>query len=353
MRFYIYLILLGLFSTSQAHAWENFYFFKPGELQPLRPLSQTVEAPAAPTCRDNIRKAICVVNSAQDPRGPRHCLPGGEALATPIEKIYDIVPEKVQKAFCSLDVIYVENDMESLAYAGIIRYDENDQPLGAVMGIRRILLEQAYDATSVFGWKEQKAFGLQAPPFVHLPEGPRVDVALPGSLSALHYVLVHEIGHILDFSNTANSFICGPGETCNLDSGRMEEYLKMVPAPASWASLSWKSTGTPKDEYNFPLWKKLCFYGCTERLEVADIEPFYAQLAPTNFVTTYAAVSPFEDFAESFTFYILSLQGEWTYQIQTPTTAYSLDKKWTELNDKKTWMDSFYNRDLKYPSPIN
>ncbi|WP_374076936.1 hypothetical protein [Bdellovibrio bacteriovorus] len=353
MRFLICLILLGLSLTSGAHANEDFYILKPGQLQFVRTPGQQFSPLTQTNCRDRIRRITCLVNSTQNPVGVRQCLPGSEAFAAPIEKIHDILPEKVQKAFCGLDVIYVENEMEALAYAGIVREDAASGVVGSFMGIRKILLEQAYDATSVFGWKEQKAFGLKAVPFVHLPEGPRVEVVLPGSLSALQYVMIHEFGHILDFSNKGNDFVCPPGETCKLDTGDRKEFQKLVPVPNSWGSLSWKNPMAPKDEFHFPLWDSLCFYGCSKSLTITDMEQFYKELAPTNFVTTYAAVSPFEDFAESFTFHVLGLQGEWSYQIQTPNTAYSLDHKWSELWGKKTWMENFYNRDLRYPTPSN
>ncbi|WP_413943814.1 hypothetical protein [Bdellovibrio sp. HCB-162] len=353
MRFLICLILLGLSLTSKANPSEDFFILKPGELKFIRTPGQQFSPLAQTTCRDRIRQIMCLVKSTQNPVGTRQCLPGSESFADPVEKIYDILPEKVQKAFCGLDVIYVEEDMEALAYAGIVRQDPTKGVVGSFMGIRKILLEQAYDATSVFGWKEQKAFGIKAPPFVHMPEGPRVEVALPGSLSALQYVMIHEFGHIIDFSNKANDFVCPAGETCKLETGDMAEYQKLVPVPNSWSALSWKNAVTPKDNYHFPLWDNLCFYGCNKSLSVADVEQFYRELAPTNFVTTYAAVSPFEDFAESFTFHVLSLQGDWSYQIQTPQTAYSLDQKWKNTWDKKSWMESFYNQDLRYPTPSN
>jgi len=353
MRILILLILLGLSLTSQAHEGADFFIMKPGELRIERAPRQRFTALNSGNCRDRITQVMCLVDSSSGPTGLRKCQPGGEAFAPSVEKIYDLLPVKLQKVFCGLDAIFVESDMESLAYAGLTQQGPNGPVGGAVIGVRRALLEQAYDATSVLGWKEQKAFGLKAPPFVHLPEGPRVDITLPGSLSALQYVLIHEIGHIVDFSNRANDFVCPPGETCKLESGDAEEFKKLLPVPGSWSALSWKNAVLPRDEFHFPLWDSLCFYGCSKSLSVNDMEPFYRELSPTNFVTTYSAVSPFEDFAESFTFYVLSLQGDWSYQVQTPFTSYSLEQKWHSLPDKKSWMDAFYNRDLQYPTPTN
>lgn len=353
MRFFICLILLGLFSTNEANAWEDFYILKPGELIVERAHTQRLSLFSDSSCRERIRQVVCLVDPNSSRGEVRRCQPGSERFAAPIEKIYDVLPDKVQKAFCGLDVILIEDNMEALAYAGIVRKDANSDVVGALIGIRRILVDQNYDATSVLGWKEQKAFGIKAPPFAHMPEGPRVDVRLPQSLSALHYALVHEIGHIMDFSNDANSFECAANETCNFDDPAPGEFKKFVPKGGSWGSLSWKNILEPKDEFRFPLWDKLCFYGCTERLAITDIEPFYSQLAVTNFVTTYAAVSPHEDFAESFTFHVMSLQGEWNYHIETPLAAYPLELKWEHLQEKNSWMRSFYDGNLKYPRPSN
>ncbi|WP_413569237.1 hypothetical protein ACLWBD_01065 [Bdellovibrio sp. HCB117] len=349
MRNLICLILLGLSLTPSAFAWEDFYILKPSEFQIERTPSQRFTPLNSVSCRDRIKQVICLVDNSSSPNGPRQCLSGSENFAAPIEKIYDILPEKLQKAFCGLDAIFVESDVESLAYAGIIRANEKGEVEGSFIGVRRTLLETAYDATSVFGWKEQKAFGIIAPPFVHLPDGPRVEVILPHSLSALQYIFIHEIGHILDFANSANEFVCPANETCDLSKWDPVEFGKMIPAANSFGALSWKNPMYPQDAQRFPLWDKLCFYGCNERLTIADMESFYRQLDQTNFVSTYAAVSPYEDFAESFTFHVLSLQGEWNYRVQTPYMAYSLEKKWDVLFPKKSWLEAFYQRDLKYP----
>ncbi|MFV8248082.1 hypothetical protein [Bdellovibrio bacteriovorus] len=342
MKALIYLISLLFVGTSQAHAWEAFYVLKPGELRFSRAVATFSQQAAPADCRARLKEITCIVNPIQDPKESRTCQPGSETMAPAIERIYDVLPPKLQQTFCGMTVIFIENDTDVLAYAGVMAWDSNSEAQGSFMGIRRALVEQNYDATSVLGWKEQKAFGLKAPPFVHLPEGPRTSIVLPSSLSALHYVIVHELGHILDFANRANNFACPPGETCHLN----------VPAPGSWMALSWETPEKPKSDQLFPLWSKLCFYGCKEQLSVAEMEDFYHQLAPTDFISTYAAVSPWEDFAESLTFHVMAQHEDFEYQIQTPFASYDLKKKWDGLGIKKIWMQDFLNRDLKYPTPL-
>lgn len=352
MKALIYLISLFFVGTVPAHAWESFHVLKPEELRFERLPSQSLTWSSQGTCRDRIAQITCLVNPAHNREEIRKCQMGSGVFAEELQKIHDVLPTKLQQVFCGLEVIFIENELESLAYAGIVSRGPNDPHQVAMIGIRRSLVERSYDATSVLGWKEQKTFGLKADPFVHLPEGPRLDVSLPGSLSALHYVIVHEFGHILDFVNNANDFVCPEGETCDLEDPTEAGWAKLVPAPNSWAGLSWKTPMLPRDEYHFPLWPKLCFYGCKEQLTVAEMEGFYQQLDKTNFVTSYAAVSPWEDFAESLTFAVMGPHENFHFQVQTPFATYHMDQKWQNLGPKKIWLEDFLNRDLKYPTPL-
>lgn len=351
MRFIICLILLSLFLTQGAYASGDFFILDPREMTFVRTPGQKLFSLNSTACRDRIRQILCLVNPQKSPGETRECLPNSESFAIPLEKIHDILPSKLQKVFCSLDVIFVENEMETLAYAGIMREDPKKGILGAFLGVNKLLLQKAQDAASVLGWKEQKAFGIKAPRFKQIPEGPSVEVQIPTPQAALQYLIIHEFAHILDFTNLANNFVCPSGETCDLEKWEPNEVRKLVPVQKSWSALSWKNPMAPKKEFHFPLWDSLCFYGCSKSLSVEDIEQFYRELDPTNFVTTYAAVSPYEDFAESFTFYVLNLQDSWSYDVQTSEATYSLTHKWNMLSDKKSWIENFYNRDLRYPTP--
>lgn len=351
MKLLIYLILLVFVGTNQAHAWEKFYILKPGELRFTKASGTWSDEVKSEDCRTRIKDIACIVNPIQDPKESRRCQTDSETMAPALQNIYDILPAKLQQTFCSMTVIFIENQTDVLGYAGVMAWDPQSQAQGSFMGIRRSLLEKSYDATSVLGWKEQKVFGLTAPAFVHLPEGPRTSIILPNSLSALHYVIVHELGHILDFTNKSNSFVCPKGKSCQTNASQTD-FEALEPAPNSWSALSWQSPSKPKDSQLFPLWSKLCFYDCKEHLGIADMEDFYHQLLPTDFVTTYAAVSPWEDFAESLTFYVMSQHPDFEYEVQTPFATYNLKTKWDGLFAKKLWMQDFLNRDLKYPTPL-
>ncbi len=337
--------------TPSAFASADFRIYQPGQLKIVRPNTKQIlqQTTSGDACRDRISHAVCLIDPKDSTPDFKKCLEGSEHYAKPIQRVYDILPAKLQNTFCGIDAIFIEENMESLAYAGGERHADGSGNITARMGIRKVLLEQNYDATSVLGWKEQKAFGITAEPFIHLPQGPRVEVGLPYSSNTLQYIIIHELGHILDFTNYANAFQFPDYSHYEDDECRYEAYYKATPKPGSWSELSWKSPVLPRAEQKFPLWEGLCFYGCEKRLAVNDMEDFYSQLDSTNFISTYAAVSPYEDFAESFTFFILS-SSDWNYTIKTPLKEYALEQRWSSLYDKKAWLESFYNQDLKYPT---
>lgn len=348
MKFAIYLISLVFLLTPSARAWEDFQIYKPGELKIIRSSQHKSQDQNQnqSSCRSRIAQIVCLTATKESDK-TKTCLPNSSDFAAPFEKIYDILPPKLQKTFCGLDALLIEEDMVSLAYAGLGHPSEAGTPV--FIGVRKSLVEFNYDVTSVLGWKEQRAFGIEKPPYVHAPEGPRVDVALPYSQSSLHYIIVHELGHILDFLNQANQFAPVAESECAMKDCPENYFDHHAPVENSWGSLSWKFYSEPKSLDRFPLWNKLCFYNCNEHLTIEDIEPFYAQLATSGFVSTYAAISPYEDFAESVAFYVMSQPKDFSYSINTRQSSYSLDLKWKQLAQKNLWLESFFSKDLKYP----
>jgi len=113
--------------------------------------------------------------------------------------------------------------------------------------------------------------------------------------NALQFLLLHEIGHVLSAG-------CGlvpdrwlqPGKIGSLDS-------------YSFLPLSWRTgpsgQAAPRGPNAFPQQPRLAYYG-EACLASEDILPTYRNLLATNFFTLYAALSPDEDFAESFALYV-------------------------------------------------
>ncbi len=349
----IYIISLALFLTSPATALASDFFpNQPGRALFVNFINPTLSTSANPSvseppedCRARIKGILCLVNPIQHADEVRTCLPGSDQFNKSLEAVHDLLPPQLQKVFCSIEVILVENELASLAYAGTM----GPEPGGAAfMGIRRSLLEKSEKASAVFGWKEQKAFGIKSEPFKVVPEGPQVRLSTQTYHSTLLYIVAHEFGHILDFANSANDFACEDSAAC---SGKMNQEMAqyLVPAPGSWGELSWQNAITPKNLNSFPLWKNLCFYGCEKTLQLTDMVPFYEQLQRSSFHTTYAAVSPWEDFAEHMAFHVMAQDPFFQYRVDADNFQYLWEVTWTGQTEKRKWMDQFLSRDLIYP----
>ncbi|MNT15896.1 hypothetical protein D3C72_1509750 [compost metagenome] len=192
---------------------------------------------------------------------------------------------------------------------------------------------------------------MQAPRFQVLPGSPNVKAKVPGINTALQYVVIHEIAHILDFTNSANNFVCKVDQDCHSEQEYNEAYgRKFEPVANSWSILSWNNWVDPNPRHDFVLHKDLCFYGCNGKgLNLLQMPEFYRQLNAVEFVTTYAAISPMEDFAESSAFHFFNQKAGFEYHVTDPEATYFLNRKWYAMKDKREWIENFYAQDLKYP----
>lgn len=296
-------------------------------------------------CKKRIAQITCSVKDPQDP----NCGKVNHKAIENLEYLYDILQKPLKKMFCSLPRIFIVDKMESLAMAGM------GHKGAAFMFVSRELVEKDIDPDAVFGWKEQKIFGSQLPRYEVGKEGPQVWIKSKSPLQTLQYVVTHEFAHILDFMNGANRFACAPGKSCP-PANTPEEYeanmKNMIPEVDSWGAFSWKNPLEPNQQNMFPLWKKLCFYGCDDRdiMKPADMFDFYFQFDRTNFVTTYAATNPWDDFAESTTFYFMAnADYDLQYRVSTGKAIFFWEWRWDQFTKKNNWIELFYEGDLKYP----
>ena len=337
------LISLAFFVSLAAQAHSGDFFINQSERFQFRRTTKVLQAKAlSDDCKARIRGLLCLVRQPAKMNETRTCEAGGEAYAPALETVYDQLPLKMQKMFCHLKVVFVEaGESEALAYAGIGNNPQDPSEVFAFMGIRADLLTQDRSLSDVLNWKEQKAFGIQLPSYSHDPRAAKIQTHVEGSYTALHFVVLHEFGHI---------FVCKTGEQCTQDDWTPEGLRKRVPEAGTWSALSWQNMIEPVPRDNFPLHKELCFYGCNGKtLTLEKMPDFYSQLSSTQFVTTYAAVSAWEDFAESTAFHFLSQNQSFQYRLTDPVMTYFLDRKWYSMQDKRTWIENFYSQDLKYP----
>lgn len=320
-------------------------------------------------CRERIEGLLCRVSPVKlgQENRPRECLPGGDlhAGARALEKIYDVFPPVLQKVFCSLSVIYLEDDFLGTAYAGLS--DNSDKP-SAVLGVRSsLLLKPASEIISMsdwITWKEQLSFGGNKTVGPHREDLVRVDVNMNtgGASDFLYYVIAHEFGHVIDFANKVNDFDCG---------GLSEAGEPCYPAINSWSEFSWASMlkdyePTPTDPWGllgytlvpraqFEHRESLCFYACPEGAgEPRYMKALYDGLQKSNLITTYASTNPWDDFAESVAFYAGTRYTQMSYVVSLPSgESYDLSEKYKNsesMLSKRQWIESFFERkDLKYP----
>lgn len=297
---------------------------------------------SASDCRAHIKEAVCLVSPAvENPGGDppvRECLAGGQDYAHYFEELYDNLPLPFQKMFCSLRYINIEIEFQGTAYAGLQK-DSQGRNI-AVMGIRKSVLDDAIDLGTWATWKEQLSFGGATDSY----RKPRSD--LPVILTSphrevntfLYFALAHEFGHLFDFANKLNA---------RKGDGKF--------APGTWGAMSWLDDTTPRPEFEFPERKKLCFYWCKDSyLGAQDADSLYDHLfSGTNFISTYAATNPYDDFADSVAYYLTDLHLGSRYVIVAGSgQAFdSMAKLHSSLlRSKYVYLQEFLNRnDIIYP----
>ncbi len=306
---------------------------------------------AETNCRDNIKQVICLVDPAKEGEdfSSRKCLEGGDSYAHHFEKIYDNYPPLLQKMFCSLKHLFIEKIFFGTAYAGTTK-DQNGQANGAVMGIRQSVLDEQLSLQTWTSWKEQLSFGGVTDSYTITPDLPQVATSSYIEVNdLLYFILAHEFGHMFDFANSVNKF-----KNCTTPVSDDEEPLCDVDG-SSWSGLSWTTNLTPKAEFDFSLRSKLCFYGCTaeNKLSVTDVPLVYESLSKTNFISTYAATNPYDDFAESLAYYVIDQKLNSSYVLDTKqnqTYDSMIKLKDPIFKSKYEYIENFLNKpDINYP----
>ena len=275
-------------------------------------------------CRDNISNVVCLVEES-DSVEVASCLDEGDKYVSLFEELFDAYPAYLQRVFCSLKTINIERKSFGSAYASVVE-DENGNINGAIMGIKESLLNNSdidFDLWS--SWKEQLSFGgykeyklKKDLPTFSSTKSLKVN-------SFLYFVIAHEFGHIIDFSNDLNNFICHPP---------IKNLKNCPPAPFSWGEISWEKElhyipddinefgtieGVPLKENRFLDWKKLCFYTCNkgDYIIESNINKLYQEMFSGSFISTYSSTNPHEDFAESLAYYTIFEHSDFEVVLDT------------------------------------
>jgi hypothetical protein len=280
-------------------------------------------------CRAHIRKAICLVASQEsgglpDNSKPRECLAGGEQYAATFEQLYDSFPRALQQMFCSLQKIHVEKSFYATAYAKTLWIKNPEKGTwatnGGILGIRQSVLDSSIDLAKWASWKEQLPFGGASESYALTENLPTVKTHSQGaSNDLLYFVVAHEFGHFFDSANDANAHRCeGDGE-----------QKKCSFLPDTWAAISWEAPLIPKSGHDFPNRDRVCFYDCKQpKIDASLMPTMYNDLATSPFLTMYGATSPYEEFADTYAYVMLSEAFDSSFKFAVPgTESYDVMKK--------------------------
>ncbi len=306
------------------------------------------------TCRDYIAKVICLVDATMEGQEPeeRPCLAGGETYAIYFEQLFDHQPPALQRMFCSLDHIFIEKQFNATAYAGT-RENEAGEIVGAVMGIRRSVLDEQLTLQHWASWKEQLSFG-------GIIEGYQVKADLPmvltksnpGANDFLYFLVAHEFGHIFDFANGLNELECeGEEQEQELEEGQRPNCHFRA---NSWGAISWKNLDEVKPTFAFYKREGLCFYACGETpLARNVVAKLYHEFSAAGFISLYAATNAWDDFAETLAYLLATKHTGMTYQIHDQQgSSYDIAAKLYSplLLEKREYLEKFLERkDIVYP----
>lgn len=330
--------------------------FFPITVDTLLPADQEWQRPS--DCRANIEKVLCEV----DTRGngdtlSRPCIGGEIQYKAAVEAIYDGMDEQNQKMFCSLRRIFIERNFYATAYASnVYQRQANGKSKilpGAVVGIRKSVLQTAPNFLFWISWKEQLNFTEINNEFeIPLPY-PRY--TSEKNLMLLQYVFAHEFGHLFDFANQINDEILGIPD-CNKHDIKNDEdyyrYCKPFMKPGSWGDISWKDSRDVKEDHDFFGRDKLCFYNCKNRMNVESEMPrFYEGLANSDFISSYAASNHMDDFAEAWAIRWLFSTGAnlKLKATENMTVDYAKIYNSEKFKAKREFMERFAKGDVRYP----
>ncbi len=271
-----------------------------------------------------------------------------------LSKVIAELPPLHQKVFCHLDRLQIQPGLSTIGYASQI-VNEKHEPIGTMIGFREDALKGQNLKADLESWKEQLNFGFsdpKDPSYKISDQGPKVEQPIPQAEQAfVLYVLTHEISHLVDFMNNANK----------QSWTESSDQLIWTAQPDSFSMLSWPPVLTyDKDmQKNPPEWvaaspwlSQLCYYGCNQVIAPVHMLDVYQALQASSFFTAYSANSPYEDFAEASSAFLLKPLG-FAYRVVGPQqiTFFDLEVSWKgkQLEAKRKWLLDFYNRsDLQY-----
>ena len=245
------------------------------------------------------------------------------------------MPASVREHFAQHVVaIFLVKELGGTAYTELLRdVDANKQGF-IVLDVGSL----SRKANEWFAWKANSPFTTKG---AYKIEAEIERQANDTRKSAIQYILLHEMGHLMGVVTGAHpSWIAG-GDPQQWPFTRL-----------SWLTLEKGFDGKSKFEKTFTNRRKLKFYAFNDAALTADqIDETYGQLLETDFVSLYAATNMYDDFAETYAMYVhLVLQKlPWKIRIiKEGKTVRALENPILEkrCEDKRKYLDKIFSSSL-------
>ena len=268
-------------------------------------------------CEQSLGQAVCETDASSDEIQSNllgvQCSSNSKQYLPTLMKIVREMPERIRPSICSVYRLFISDNIASTAYASPILSSITGEIQGAYIGSRKSTFLRQPSIQALATWKEQLVFGGSQNFLSYDPRLVQISYGLKTTVvdnDALFYVLVHELGHLIDFKNSINQTDCGDG----LHSRDSE----CRPLPDSWGALSWEKSGAPLSGYEYYMREFFCFYGCNSHVDMKNATSIYQSMQQSAFLTSYSGVNPMEDFAEFWAWYVMIHNKDPHFKISVP-----------------------------------
>lgn len=275
-------------------------------------------------CELSLKAALCETTAAtnQITRNPLSvkCSSDSAKYLPALMEIYDETPEKMRLSLCTIEKVFISDNITSTAFASSLT-NPFGEIVGAFVGFKKQSFVQQPSSHDLVTWKEQLAFGGSTDFLANDPKLIQIDYALKLSTlkkDGLFYVLMHELGHLVDFNNQVNSRF----------------------SPTIWSKMSWKTSNRALESEGFKFQNDFCFYECSSYLKPEQATEIYSSLQTSAFMTTYAGMSNYEDFAEFWVWHLILSEKSPQFTITIPGQAtYDMMPVFTENSKIRAKLD--------------
>ncbi len=244
--------------------------------------SVTLQVNASTDCGQHISKILCEVGPTKTM--PERFTANRPCLNKPIGKYRKIIknafekfPPFLQKRFCSLEKIYVEDEFFGAAWSAPV--DEKN-PVSFLIGLRKKELDLNRSLAEGLAQFDSETFG---------PSTKIVSYsAVPSNrLTSSEFTLIHELGHTFDYEHNYNRTAKDP------------EFSK------SWTAIAWLDIQEIQPNIDFQFRKSICLNNCNEKfVPTTEAMSLYSGMYAHGFLSQLSSTNAMEDFADSFAFFV-------------------------------------------------